>query len=83
VLVVRRCAVEYLKPAKLDDLLTVETEVAKFGGASVELVQRVLRGAELLAELNVLVVCIDRNGRPYRIPDYVRAALPRATNRSE
>jgi acyl-CoA thioester hydrolase len=83
VLAVRRCAIEYLKPAKLDDLLAVETDVAKFGGASVELVQRVLRGAELLAELNVLVVCIDRNGRPHRIPDYVRAALPRATNRSE
>ena len=80
VLVVRRCTIEYLKPAKLDDLLTIETDVAKLGGASVDLVQRVLRGAELLVELKVQVVCIDRNGRPARIPDYVRAALPRATH---
>jgi len=83
VLVVRRCSIDYLRPAKLDDMLTIETEVAKFGGASVDLVQRVLRGAELLAELKVLVVCIDRNGRPHRIPDSVRRALPRATHRSE
>ena len=83
VLVVRRCEIEYLRPAKLDDLLTIETDVAKLGGASVDLVQRVLRGAELLAELKVLVVCIDRNGRPARIPEYVRATLPRATHRSE
>ncbi len=34
VLVVRRCEIDYLKPARLDDLLTVETEVAKLGGAS-------------------------------------------------
>src|SRR5262245_48728254 len=44
VLVVRRCEIEYLKPAKLDDMLTVETEVEKLAGASVDLVQRVLRG---------------------------------------
>ncbi len=37
VLVVRRCEIDYLKPAKLDDLLTVETEAAKLGGASVDL----------------------------------------------
>jgi acyl-CoA thioester hydrolase len=79
VLVVRRCEIDYLKPAKLDDLLTIETEAAKLGGASVELLQRVLRGEEVLAELKVLVVCIGKNGRPARIPDYVRGAIPRVT----
>ncbi len=78
VLVVRRCEIDYLKPARLDDLLTVETEAAKLGGASVELRQRVLRDDELLAELNVLVVCIGKDGRPARIPDYVRGVIPRA-----
>jgi acyl-CoA thioester hydrolase len=83
VLVVRRCEIDYLKPAKLDDLLTVETEAAKLGGASVDLRQRVLRGGEVLADLKVLVVCIGQDGRPARIPDYVRGALPRITDKSE
>jgi acyl-CoA thioester hydrolase len=82
VLVVRRCEIEYLKPAKLDDLLTIETEATKLGGASVELRQRVLRDIETLAELKVLVVCVGRDGRPARIPDYVRGAIPHA-NQSE
>ena len=82
VLVVRRCEIDYLKPAKLDDLLTIETEVAKMGGASVDLKQRVLRAGERLAELNVLVVCVGPDGRPHRIPDNVRGAMPR-TNQSE
>jgi acyl-CoA thioester hydrolase len=77
VLVVRRCEIDYFKSARLDDLLSVESEAAKLGGASVELLQRVLRGAEVLAELKVLVVCIGQNGRPHRIPDYVRGALSR------
>jgi acyl-CoA thioester hydrolase len=79
VLVVRRCEIDYLKPAKLDDLLTIETEAAKLGGASVELRQRVLRDHEVLAELKVLVVCIGKDGRPARIPEYVRGAIPRVT----
>jgi acyl-CoA thioester hydrolase len=83
VLVVRRCQIEYLRPARLEDLLTIETRLAKLGGASIDLLQRVLRGSELLVELTVLVVCIDRNGRPRRIPDSVRRALPRTNDRSE
>lgn len=79
VLVVRRCEIDYLKSARLDDLLTVETEIVKLGGASVDLRQRVLRGDEILADLKVLVVCIGPDGRPARIPDYVRGVLPRMT----
>lgn len=82
ILVVRRCEIDYLKSAKLDDLLTIETELAKLGGASVDLRQRVLRDGDVLAELKVLVVCIGQDGRPARIPDYVRGALPRM-NQSE
>jgi acyl-CoA thioester hydrolase len=77
VLVVRRCEIDYRKPARLDDLLTIETEMAKLGGASVELLQRVLRDGEVLVELKVLVVCVGKDGKAARIPDYVRAALPR------
>ena len=79
VLVVRRCEIDYLKPAKLDDLLTIETEAVKLGGASAELRQRVLRDGDVLAELKVLLVCIGPEGRPARIPDYVRGVLSRMT----
>lgn len=75
-LVVRRCAIDYLRPAHLDDELTIETELVKLGGASVDLAQRVLRGSELLADLKVLVVCVGRDGKAARIPEYLRSALP-------
>jgi acyl-CoA thioester hydrolase len=76
-LVVRRCEADYRKPAHLDDELVVETELTKLGGASVDLAQRVLRDGELLVDLKVVVVCVGRDGKPARIPDYLRGALPR------
>jgi acyl-CoA thioester hydrolase len=76
-LVVRRCLIDYLKPAHLDDELTVETELVKLGGASIDLAQRVWRGSEMLADMKVLVVCVGRDGKAARIPDYLRGVLPR------
>jgi acyl-CoA thioester hydrolase len=75
VFAVSRCEVDYLRPALLDDLLTVETRVAEVGAAVVRLDQRVLRGEELLARLAIRVACLNRKGRPQRLPDPVREAL--------
>lgn len=38
---VRRMSVEYLFPARLDDLLEVETEIVSMGGASLTFAQRI------------------------------------------
>ena len=75
-LVVRRCEADYRRPAHLDDELVVETELAKLGGASVDLAQRVLRDGELLVDMKVVIVCVGRDGKAHRIPDYLRKALP-------
>ena len=72
---VSRCEVEYLKPARLDDLLSVETRVIEVGAAVIDLDQRVLREGELLADLKIRIACLNRKGRPQRLPAPVRAAL--------
>ena len=72
---VSRCEVDYLKPARLDDLLSVETRVLDVGAAVVNLDQRVLREGDLLAHLKIRIACLNRKGRPQRLPEPVRAAL--------
>lgn len=72
---VSRCEVDYLKPARLDDLLTVETRVLDVGAAVLRLDQRVHRGEELLVRLKIRIACLNRQGRPQRLPEPVRAAL--------
>lgn len=65
---VRRLTVDYLRPALLDDLLTVETELVTAHGPRLELRQRLLRGEEAIATAEVLVAAVGGNGRPRRIP---------------
>jgi acyl-CoA thioester hydrolase len=72
---VRRCVMDFVKPAKLDDLLTVETRLLKVGGASLDIDQRVRRGAEDLVRMELKLACISLDGRPARLPGDVRKRL--------
>jgi acyl-CoA thioester hydrolase len=72
--VVRRMAIEFHRPARLDDLVTVETVPSAVGGASLVLGQAIRRGGDLLVEATVTCACL-RNGRAARMPPMVRNAL--------
>lgn len=67
---VRRMTIDWLKPARMDDLLTIETTPVSARGAKMEIVHRILRGDEVLTTADVRVACIG-NGRPQRIPDAI------------
>ena len=71
--VVRRMVCEFLRPARFDDVIIVETMPTKMAGARFDLSQRVLRGAEVLFTTEVTVAMIDRRGRPMRIPTDIAA----------
>ena len=70
---VRSCAIDYRRPARLDDALTVETRLTALGGASADLVQIVRRDDEDLARLTLRLAFIAPDGRPRRLPPSVRA----------
>lgn len=66
---VRSLSAEYLRPARLDDLLDIVSEVDSVGRAQVAFAQRAERGGETLFAASVRVACID----PLRLR---AAALP-------
>ncbi|MBI3524577.1 MAG: tol-pal system-associated acyl-CoA thioesterase [Betaproteobacteria bacterium] len=67
--VVRAISAEYLKPARLDDLLTVVSSIGPLGRAQVVFVQRVERNGEILLEATVRVACIDpQRGKARALP---------------
>ncbi len=70
---VRRMEIDYLRAARLDDLLDVETTVREVGGSRLILGQRLVRGDEVIADAVVVVVAINGAGRPRRIPDALAA----------
>ena len=72
---VRRCAVDYRAPARLEDALTVDTRLAEIGAATLQVHQQICRDGEVLVDLDILVACIGRDGRPRRLPSALRAVL--------
>jgi len=73
--IVRRCSVDFLKPARLDDALEVHTRVLAATGARVEAEQVVKRQGDDLARLSLEIACVDRQGRPQRLPARLSAAI--------
>jgi acyl-CoA thioester hydrolase len=72
--VVRSLAIEFLKPARMDDILAVTTEPVEVKGASATLLQRVTRNDEVLVEAHVRVAFVS-GGRARPIPKPLRVAL--------
>jgi acyl-CoA thioester hydrolase len=73
--VVRRMTCDFLRPAKLDDLLEIETGFVEMRGARLELAQQVMREGHSLFAASVTVALIDGQGRPKRLPKDVAALL--------
>ena len=69
IFVVRSTAIDYLKPARFNDILQVSVELIKVGAGHIDFVQRVIRGDELVASAVVKVACVGlQKMRPIRIP---------------
>ncbi|HEY5209009.1 MAG TPA: tol-pal system-associated acyl-CoA thioesterase [Stellaceae bacterium] len=68
---VRRLVAEYLRPARLDDELTVATQLKHLGGASLDLDQEVRRADHALVRLALRIACIGGDGKPARLPDAI------------
>jgi len=75
--VVRSMAIEFLRPARMDDVLAVITEPDEVRGASMMLRQRIARGDELLVDARVRVACVA-GGRARPIPKTLRVAMQAA-----
>jgi acyl-CoA thioester hydrolase len=72
--VVRSMAIEFLKPARMDDVLEIVTRPAEVKGASVLLKQQVKRGDDLIVEADVRVAFVS-GGRARPIPKPLRTAM--------
>ena len=73
VFVVRSLKLEYLKPALLDDLLTVTAQVKETGRSRVILLQNVMRNEEMLVEAEVQLVFVSlSNFKPVSMPEILR-----------
>jgi acyl-CoA thioester hydrolase len=73
--VVRRMALEFLKPARIDEVLEVVTRVKEMTAATLVLDQRIVRGGVELFTAEVTVVLVSRSSKPQRLSGALREAL--------
>jgi acyl-CoA thioester hydrolase len=71
---VRSMRIDYLKPARMDDVLEVVTWPVAVKGASITLAQQVRRGEDVLVKAQVRVAFIS-GGRAQAIPKALRMLL--------
>jgi len=66
--VVRKMQIEFLKPAHIDDILFIDTQIEKISGARILMKQTIQCGVKLLISANVEAALINNEGRPRRFP---------------
>ena len=75
--VVRHMDIDFIKPARIDEVIEVQTSVLQIKGARLVLDQRVVRGPDLLATAKVTIAVLGADSRPRRIPKLVKHRLER------
>ena len=80
--VVRKMTVEYYAPARLDDMLEIQTEITSMRGTSLVFTQRIVNAENtLLNEAEVLVVCVDPlKMKPRALPKSIVAEFNAVTD---
>ena len=76
IFVVRSVQVDYLKPAKFNNMLNVSAELSLVKSASLTFEQTIMCGQELLSKATIRIACLDSTTmRPKLIPDLLKQAL--------
>ncbi len=75
VFAVRHMEIDFLKPARIDDLLEIETRLIIAKGARLVLEQEIRRGEERLFRASVTVAVMTSEGKPTRLPEVLRRKL--------
>jgi acyl-CoA thioester hydrolase len=71
-LVVTRVEVRFKSPARYDDLLTLRTTVTRTTTVRIDHRYEVFCGGRLVAEGESTLACVDRDGRPQALPEFLQ-----------
>jgi acyl-CoA thioester hydrolase len=78
--VVRKMEIVFHAPARIDDILTIDTKTANVSGARIFMEQRIRRGDTALVDAKVEAAIIGEGGRPRRFPkEWIEAFMPQGS----
>ena len=75
IIIVKSCKIDYKKPAKFEDLLEIISKIKTIGKSSFTMDQIIKRKDEIISESEVVLVTVNAEGKPIRIPDVLNEFL--------
>ena len=75
IVAVKKCSIDFLQSARLDDLLLVKTRLIKISGASIRINQTITKDELDLVYMDLKLASISLEGRPLRLPLRIRNQL--------
>lgn len=78
--VVRKCTADFLKPAMLDDHLTIETRLTDISRVSLTMQQTIFCNDDVLVKLDIKLAVVGDGMKPVKLPDPLSEAIKRTFN---
>ena len=69
IIVVKSCNINYIRPAKFEDKLSVNSSIISISKASFKMNQIIIRQEEKITEAEVVLVAINSSGKPTKLPE--------------
>ena len=75
IIIVKSCKIEYKKPAKFEDSLEIISKIKTIGKSSFTMDQMIKRKEEVISESEIVLVTVNAEGKPIRIPGVLNKFL--------
>jgi|GEM_PF-224922 len=70
--VVAKAEIEYKKPVRYKESIDIITGIEEIRNSSVVFYQEVFKGKNLCCRARIVVVCVNKNMKPIRIPEQIK-----------
>ena len=74
-IIVKSCNIEYQKPAILEDQLEIISKIKSFTRVSFNMFQKIIRGEDEICYAELLMVTVNADGKPVKIPEVLKNSL--------
>ncbi len=71
-IIVKSCNLEYIKPAMLEDILLIESQVKSMSKTSITMNQIVKKNDVIITKAEIVLVIVNDKGKPVRIPKILK-----------
>ena len=68
-IIVKSCNIKYKKPARFEDVLTINSKIKSMLKVSFIMEQIIKRDNEIISEAEVVLVTVNNRGKPIKIPE--------------